>query len=126
MRAVDPGVTVIEAAKKMGLSPNSLRAYIQRGTREGWLRFDDSIDRIRHEIVPKVLDNISGFLDAKDKTVTIETAKGTIFRTYQAAEGALDGQQTVLGLKIEMIGGPLDQQPVLMGQVIGKPKELKQ
>jgi len=108
----------------MGLAPKSLNALIGKATKEGWLKFDDPIARINHEIIPKVLDNLNTFLDARDKAVTIETAKGTIFKTYQASEGALEGQQqNVLALKIEMIGS--DTAPIISGQVIGKPRELK-
>jgi hypothetical protein len=124
IRAAEPGITAADAAKKMGLAPKSLNALIGKATKEGWLKFDDPIARINHEIIPKVLDNLNTFLDARDKAVTIETAKGTIFKTYQASEGALEGQQqNVLALKIEMIGS--DTAPIISGQVIGKPRELK-
>lgn len=118
----EPGIKSNEIARRIGISPKTLYAYISQANREGWLKFDDPISRIDHEIIPKVLDNISEFLDQKDKTVTIETAKGTIFKQYQDEKGLGEVSQTVLALKIETVEP--DRVKVITGHIVGKPKAL--
>lgn len=122
LRLLQPDITTKEAADKMGIAPRTLSALINRATKEGWLVFDDPISKIDHEIVPKVLDNLNHFLDAKDRVVTIEAAKGTVFKTYQEAKGIVDQPTTVLALKIEPAEG--SNVRVISGQIVGKPKEL--
>ena len=104
----------------MGLEANSLYRVIKQGRESGLLSFDDPLERIEHEIIPKVVDNLNYFLDAKDKTVTIEAAKGTIFRQFQDSKGISDGNQTVLALKIEQADG--QEIKIMTGHIVGTPK----
>jgi DNA-binding Lrp family transcriptional regulator len=120
MRQQEPGIKNAEVARRLGLTANGLNSIIYRATRDGWLKYDDPISRIEYEIIPKVIDNISEFLDKKDKTVTIETAKGTIFKQFQDSKGISDGNQTVLALKIESAEPSKVQ--VVTGHIVGKPK----
>ena len=122
IRAAEPGIKQFDIAKKMGISASTLSGYVYRATKAGWLIFDDPLERIEHEIIPKVVDNLNFFLDAKDKTVTIETAKGTIFKQYQDSKGISDAPQTILALKIETIG--VDDQKIIEGHVVGVAREL--
>ena len=121
LRSLDPEITIASAAEKIGISKHTLRTYIYRATKRGWLQFDDPMSRIEYEIVPKVLDNLNFFLDARDKTVTVEAAKGTIFKTYADAKGT-NTQQTVLALKIEMPDG--NETKIVGGHIVGRPKQL--
>lgn len=122
MRMVNPNITFSEAAKELQISSRTLTRYVNTGTKEGWLKFDDTIDRIEHEIVPRVLDNIVHFLRLKDRTVTIEAAKGTLFKPYQESKGISDAPQTILALKIETVD-PANVK-VVSGHVVGKPRVL--
>ena len=54
--------------------------------------------------------------------MTIETAKGTIFKQYQDSKGISDAPQTILALKIETIG--VDDQKIIEGHVVGVAREL--
>lgn len=121
LRASNPGITNIECAARMGMSVQYLNTCITRASREGWLVFDDPVSRIEHEIIPKVIDNLNHFLDQGDKAVTLETAKGTIFKQYQESKGVSDAPKTMLMLKIER---PEDSQEikVVSGVIVGKPR----
>lgn len=123
MRALEPNITIKEAARRMGLVPHSLSALIYRANKAGWLKFEDPLSTIEYEIIPKAIDNLNHFLDKRDKTVTIETAKGTIFRQFQESKGISEAGQTVLALKIE----PSESTDikVVAGHIVGKPRQLE-
>ena len=117
-RAVEPDITTKEVAERLGISTRVLNRHLLRARKEGWLQFEDPLERIEFEIVPKVIDNLSHFLDQQDKQVTIETAKGTIFKQYQESKGLVENNVTVLALKIEK---PMDGEPkVVAGTVVGR------
>ena len=123
LRTLDPEISNIDVAKQLGVSKQYLYSVIKQATREGWLRFDDPIARIEHQLIPKTIDNLNQFLDERDKTVTIEVAKGTLFKHYQESQGLNQTTQTVLALKIEMPDGTNDIK-IVEGQVVGRPKVL--
>lgn len=108
-------------AEKMGITSSTLNKLLRDGQSHGILTFTDPLDRIDYEIIPKIVENLNYFLDAKDKTVTIEAAKGTLFRAYQDAKGISDGATTVLALKIEQ-PEPGSDVKVIAGKIVGKPK----
>lgn len=123
IRSEHPEMRHGDIAKQLGISPRTLSGIIYKATKEGWLLFSDPVSRIENEIIPKVVDNLNFFLDAKDKTVTIETAKGTIFRKYADEQGIHDMPQTILALKIEKSDGP--DVKVAIGSIVGKPRQLE-
>lgn len=90
---------------------------VNRAVREGWLVLEDPLDILEHEIIPKVAKNLSMFLDQGDKQVTIETAKGTLFKAYQESKGISQNPTTVLALKIEPAAPDAPQ--AIIGQIIG-------
>jgi hypothetical protein len=124
LRAKDPSRTTADIAKELGIVPHTLYGIITRATQEGWLKFEDPMSRMDHEIVPKIMDNYVKLLNAEDKTATIEGMKGTAFKTYQDAKGINDSPQTVLALKIETMD-PANVK-VVTGHVVGKPRELEE
>lgn len=124
IRAVEPHLTNGEIAERMGLSIGYLREIIYKSRKEGWLKFSDPMDQIEYDIVPKVVDNLNYFLDKKDRSVTIETAKGTIFKQYQESKGISDAPRTVLALKIEA-PEPGAEPVVVAGRIVGKPREIE-
>ena len=119
MRALEPTITKAEVAKRLGVHPGTISHDIQLATKEGWLRFEDSLDKLEYQVLPKVVDNLDEFIDKKDKTVTLEIAKGTLFKVYQAAHGASDAPVTMLALKIE--NTPPEAGKIFSGVVVGKP-----
>lgn len=117
-RAVEPDISIKEVAERLQISHSVLKKHLYKARKEGWLQFEDPLERIEFEIVPKVIDNLSHFLDQQDKQVTIETAKGTIFKQYQESKGLVENNVTVLALKIEK---PMDGEPkVVAGTVVGR------
>lgn len=119
LRILEPNITVKQAAKRMEITDRTLYRAIKQGIKEGWFAFDDPMDKLEHEVIPKLIENINEFVDKKDKFVTMETAKATIFKVYQAAHGASDAPVTMLALKIE--NASPDEGKVFTGVVVGKP-----
>jgi transposase len=124
LKASVPGITLSQIAERLSVSRHTLNGYISKGVREGWLLLDDPLERVEHELKPMVVDNLKHFLKLKDKTVTIEAAKGTIFKEYQAEKGISDAPQTVLAIKFENIEDVPKIRNV-SGSVVGKPKGLE-
>lgn len=123
-RAQEPDITNLEVARRLGISQRTLTGTLAKAVAEGWLKFDDPLSRLEHEIIPKAIDNLAGLLRDNDKTATLETVKGTSFPAYRESRGISDGPQTVLALKIEA-ADPTSVK-VVTGTVVGRPKELKE
>lgn len=123
LRTLDPTLTTKEIAEKLGVGHRTLLNYIQNATKEGWLAFSDPLERIEHEIIPLVTDNLTHFLRAKDKQVTIEAAKGALWPAYQASKGMNEAPTTVLALKIEAIDPA--QVRAITGHIVGKPRTIE-
>lgn len=121
LRLEQPDITIPEAARQLKTDRKTLNATILKAVEEGWLKFEDPISKIEYQIIPKVVRNLNRFLDEGDKTVTIETAKGTLFKAYAESKGISEGQKTVLALKIEMPEGAI-QTPLITGQILGSPR----
>ena len=97
---------------------------VYKASKEGWLKFTDPTERFQNQIVPKVVDNIEHWIDKKDKTMTIEAAKGSgIFKNYQAIRVEGQAPTTVLALKIEPVAA--GQTKVTSGHVVGVPKMIE-
>lgn len=127
LRAVEPNLTVKAAAERLGVARSTLHSDIVKAVEQGWLRFDESMDQVRYQVIPKVVRNLNHFLDIGDRQVTIETAKGTVFKQFAEAEGLVDNKQvTVLALKLELPETPQGQEPLtLTGKIVGRPKEIE-
>lgn len=128
LRREDPSRTNVECAKIIGIAPQTLNSYISKAHRGGWLRFTEPLARIEHEIIPQTLDNLAFYLSkegGRDKQVTIEAAKGMIFKQYLDAKGINEAPQTILALKIET-QAPIEGQVVKVGSghVVGVPRAL--
>jgi hypothetical protein len=119
LRDAESNITNKEVARRLGISSSALSDSISRGMKEGWLKLTDPMDQVEHLLIPKVVDNLNFFLDAKDPKVTIETAKGTLFKVFQESKGISEAQQTVLALKIEYPeGSPMSA----TGKIVGRPR----
>lgn len=126
IRNDEPDLNHADIARKIGIAPRTLYSLITKATKEGWLQFSDPVSRIENEVIPKVVDNLVYFLDKKDRTTTLETAKGTIFKKYQEEQGISDAAQTVLALRVEIPDMATGAPKVLTGRIVGKPKELEE
>lgn len=121
IRAAEPGLTNKAIADRIGISPRTLSTYIYQATKAGWLRFDDPLAQLEFEIVPKVVENLKHYLDARDKQVTIETAKGALFPAYKESKGIQEAQQTVLAMRIELPEST-EGLKAIPGHIVGTPK----
>lgn len=118
------GKTRAEIAVIVGLQADTIKRYLYLAAKNGWLKFDDPTERLEYELLPKIVDNIAYHLNKKDKTMTIEAAKGTgLFKSHQAIKTETEAPQTVLTLNIEM---PTDPAAVLKlipaGAMLGQAK----
>lgn len=121
LRQQEPGIKTSEIARRLGIVPHTLYATLTRAQKEGWLRFDDPLSRIEYEIIPKVLNNMSKFLDQEDKAVTIEAWKSTAAKHYLEAKGVTEAPQTFVAIKIE--AADPDSLKVITGTIVGRPRE---
>lgn len=118
LRTDEPNITNRDAAQRLGIHPSTLSSDISKALKDGWLKLTDPLDQVEHLIIPKVLENLNYFLDARDQKVTIETAKGTIFKVFQDSKGINDAPQTVLAIKMEQ--PDTSAQP--RGKIVGRPR----
>lgn len=124
LRGQTPDITLTDAAKEIGIAPRTLAAHVRAATKEGWLQFSNPLEKLEHKVIPQAVDNLLEFLEAKDKQVTIEVAKGTIFKSFQESQGINKAPQTVLALRIETIPQEGVNIGVVEGKIIGKPKQI--
>lgn len=120
IKAAEPMINMVEGAKRINIPYSTLKTYVRQAADDGSLKFEDALERIEHEIIPKVVDNLKEFLDKKDRTVTIETAKGTVFKQFQAQQGIQEGGSMVLALKIETTNN--EEPRTIAGVIVGTPK----
>ncbi len=110
-----------EIAEHLGISLATLRTYVTRAAKEGWLQVDDPEARLQFRIAPKVVENIEHFIDQRDKGVTIAAAKGLgLFKSYQAVTVEGEAPGTLLALRIDVLRDKVDQ--AIAGTVVGTPK----
>jgi hypothetical protein len=125
IKAQNPKLNNREISEEMGIAYSTLKSILSRANKAGWLVFDDPLSRIEHEIIPQALDNVAYWLAKKDKSVTIETVKNTVYRQYLDSKGISETPNNVIALKIEMpptLSGPVNSLPIITGQIVGKPR----
>ena len=85
------GVKAKEISETLGYSEDTLRQYISRANKKGWINissFQDVDDQLEYVLKHKVVKNINQFLNDQDKDVTLEAAKGLgLFKTHQVVKG---------------------------------------
>lgn len=119
--SADPDLSQKEVAERIGIGTRALNNTIKLAVREGWLRFEDPLETLKHDIIPHATRNLKSLMKKKDKFATIETMKHTVFRDYQSTQGTNVENQTVLAIKIEGMK-PEGSVKVVAGQVLGKPR----
>lgn len=98
-----------EIATALGLaSPSVVRGYIHRAYRNGWLTddLDNPKDQVEYAIGHKLVRNMHEALDAVDPErrdkMTLEVAKGTLFKQFDPQPGATAPPMNVLAIQIQM------------------------
>lgn len=85
------GVKAKEISETLGYSEDTLRQYVSRANKKGWINissFQDVDDQLEYVLKHKVVKNINEFLNREDKDVTLEAAKGLgLFKTHQVVKG---------------------------------------
>lgn len=130
LRHLEPGITNNEVAKRLGIASSTLNSVISKARKEGWLTITDPLARIEHEIIPQTLDNIAFYLSkegGRDKQITLETAKATIYKQFTESKGISEAPTTVLALKIEALPAGAENaptSPIVSGTIVGKARVL--
>lgn len=125
-KALEPKLTHADAAARLDIAPQTLTNLIHKATKEGWLQFQNPMDELEYEILPKVTHNLKYYLDQGDKDVTVKTAQGTLFKQFLANKGIQETPTTVLALKIEMPEGiPADATNSIKGIIVGSPRTIE-
>ena len=115
-----------EIADLLGINYSTLRTYLCRAHKEGWLRIEDPLDRLEHVIGPKVVENVEHFIDKKSERMTIKAAEGLgYFKSHQVVKSDEIARPTILALKIEMPIQAEQSVEQLMGAIKGTPKYLE-
>ena len=123
------GYSTEEIASELGIRPRSVAQYVYTASKGGWLprtkgsAFADPKDSIDFELAHKAVRNMNEFLDSPDietrKEMTLELAKGSLFKRFdQSKEATLPGMQ-VLAIKIDM--PTTGDTPVREGSMGGAP-----
>ena len=112
MRAA--GLPEDQIAQILGLSMSSIRSYVYKAGKMGWL--DEFLyeprERLEYAVMHKVVRNLEEALDStnelqtgmKEKTaVALKIAEGALYPRLQQQSGG--GTTNVMGIKIEIVGG---------------------
>ena len=125
------GYTSDEIAAELKVKVATLSTYVHRAVKSGFLvnkrgesLLADPRDQVEYELAHKVVRNLGVLLDCGDlktqKEVTLEVAKGTLFKKFDQQVNAPLPNMNVLSLRIEMPRGA-DTITVREGSIGGKP-----
>jgi transposase len=101
------GIKNKEVAEQLGVTVNTLKVYMYRAHKAGWLNiesFNDPDDKLEIVLKSKVIRNVDEFLEKRDKDITIETAKGLgVFKTHQVVKNDTVAPVAIaLSVQVEM------------------------
>ena len=125
------GYTSDEIAAELKVKVATLSTYVHRAVKSGFLvnskgesLLADPKDQVEYELAHKVVRNLGVLLDCGDlktqKEVTLEVAKGTLFKKFDQQVNVPLPNMNVLSLRIEMPRGA-DTITVREGSIGGKP-----
>lgn len=109
MRAA--GISDEEISKITGLTQGTIRTYVYRAAKNGWLKnFTSAREEIETSVAAKVVRNIHAMLDDNtepetQKEVTLEVFKGTLAKGFDQVAAAPVANQNVLAIKMEFAPG---------------------
>lgn len=115
------GLSDDQIAEHLGISRKSIGPYIYKAGKNGWLDYGSSREAIENGLAHKVIRNLNAFLDDMSdndsrREVTLEVAKGTIFKEFGAELAAAIAPSTAISIRIEQ---PSIQQPIREGTIGG-------
>lgn len=122
LKAKNPSLTTKAIAEELGIGYKYLAECVRKARKDGWLELEDPMERIEYEIIPKVVENVVNFLDAKSEKVTIEAMKGLIFPIYKDSIGVHEAPKTILAIKIDTAPTQIANSTA-SGQILGKPRQ---
>lgn len=101
------GIKNKEVAESLGITVNTLKTYMYRAHKAGWLhieQFEDPDDKLEIVLKSKTIRNLNTFLDKVDKDITLETAKGLgLFKQHQSIKNdAVAPIGIALSVNVEM------------------------
>ena len=129
------GYTSEEIAAELKVRVATLSTYVYRAVKSGFLvnskgesLLADPKDQVEYELAHKVVRNLGVLLDCGDtkiqKEVTLEVAKGTLFKKFDQQVNVPLPNMNVLSLRIEMPRGA-EAITVREGSIGGKPAYLE-
>ena len=103
-----------QIAQTLGLSKASVRSYVYKAGRMGWLDefLHEPRERLEYAVMHKVVRNLEEALDSsnelqtgmKERTaVALKIAEGALYPRLQQQQGS--GTTNLMGIKIEIVGG---------------------
>jgi transposase len=103
-----------EIAKELQISPKSISPYVYRAAKNGWLTADTPTDRVKYELLNRVIDRLGEGLEDGTRHVTsgmrvrtavaMKMAEGTIFKEFdQQGSGVMPS--TVVAVQVIMPEG---------------------
>jgi hypothetical protein len=112
MRAA--GKSEDEIASELKISPKSIAPYVYRAAKNGWISSDSPLDRVKYELLTRVVDRLQEGLDDPVRhtssgmrvrtTVALKMAEGTIFKDFDQ-QNAVPTQSTVVAVQVVMPPG---------------------
>lgn len=124
MKAEDPEITNKEIADKLGISINTLSACLTKGRKEGWLAFEDPLNQIQYDLIPRNVEQMAALQEAGDQKAIIEVFKQLTAPAYRDSQGIRsDTTNNVIAIKIEM--PPASEMPVVRGTIVGEARTFK-
>jgi len=103
-----------EIAKELQISPKSISPYVYRAAKNGWLVADTPMDRVKYELLNRVIDRLGEGLEdgARHQTsgmrvrtaVALKMAEGTIFKEFDQQSSGVQ-QSTIVAVQVIMPDG---------------------
>lgn len=118
-----------QIGEMLGLTAGTIDQYLYRAGKMGWLEelVDDPKDAIEYDVLHKVVRNLHDALDCDDPdrrdSMTVEVARGTLFKKFDPKTNVAPPPLTMLAVKIEMPAGEMPS--VRAGAIVGTPAFLE-
>lgn len=112
MRAA--GKSDLEIAAELKISPKSISPYVYRAAKNGWLSADTPMDRVKYELLNRVVERLGEGLEdgARHQTsgmrvrtaVALKMAEGTLFKEFDQT-GSTQAPNTIVAVQVIMPPG---------------------